>query len=67
MNEERLTALEIKCAHLEDFVNKLQSIAVEQGNELDSLKAENTAMRRKITELSDTQEGDIPHIKPPHY
>lgn len=67
MEDDRITALEIKCAYLEDFVHKLQSIAIEQGKALDTLKTKEQTMRHKITELSDTLEGDIPHIRPPHY
>lgn len=65
--DERITAIEIKLAYMEDFVNKLQNIAVEQGNVLDTLKAENRVLKAKITEILENQEGDIPNRKPPHY
>ncbi|WP_245523728.1 SlyX family protein [Treponema brennaborense] len=64
---DRCTALEIKLAYLEDFLNKLQNIAVEQGAAVDRLQAENRLMKDKIKELSDNQEGDIPNVRPPHY
>jgi len=66
-NEERLTAIEIKLAYLDDFVNKLQKIAVEQGNTIDILKAENRVLKNKLSELIEAQEGDIPNRRPPHY
>lgn len=65
--EERFTAVEIKLAYLEDFVNKLQNIAVEQGNTVDILKAENKVLKAKLSELIEAQEGDIPNRRPPHY
>lgn len=65
--DERIIAIEIKLAYMEDFVNKLQNIAVEQGNVLDTLKAENRVLKAKITEILENQEGDIPNRKPPHY
>lgn len=63
----RLTAIEMKLAYMEDFVNKLQDIAVEQGDEIDRLKAENRILIKKVKELVDAQEGDIPNRRPPHY
>ncbi|MCR4941083.1 MAG: SlyX family protein [Treponemataceae bacterium] len=66
-NEERLTAIEIKLAYLDDFVNKLQKIAVEQGNTIDILKAENRVLKAKLSELIEAQEGEIPNRRPPHY
>lgn len=65
--EERITALEIKLAYLEDFLNKLQAIAVEQGDVIDTLKSENRVLKAKITEILDNQEQDIPNRRPPHY
>lgn len=65
--ESRVTALEIKLSYLEDFVNKLQSIAVEQGKTVDALKAENRVLKGKLEELIEAQEGEIPNRRPPHY
>ncbi len=66
-DEERLTAIEIKLAYLDDFMNKLQKIAVEQGNTVDTLKAENRVLKAKLSELIEAQEGEIPNRRPPHY
>ncbi len=63
----RLTSIEIKLAYLEDFMNKLQAIAVEQGNTIDRLTAENRVLKEKVRELLEAQEGDIPNRRPPHY
>ena len=65
--EKRITELEIKIAYLEDFLNKLQAIAVEQGKVVDTLKAENRVLKAKIKEILDNQEQDIPNRRPPHY
>lgn len=65
--EKRITELEIKIAYLEDFLNKLQAIAVEQGEVVDTLKAENRVLKAKIKEILDNQEQDIPNQRPPHY
>lgn len=65
--EDRITALEIKIAYLEDFLNKLQTIAVEQGEIVDTLKVENRVLKSKIKEILDNQEQDIPNRRPPHY
>ncbi|NLM00923.1 MAG: SlyX family protein [Treponema sp.] len=66
-NDSRLTAIEIKLAYMEDFVNKLQNIVVEHSNDIDKLKAENRFLINKVKELSDKQEDDIPNCRPPHY
>ena len=39
--EERLTAIEMKLAFMEDFVRQIQEVAVEQAKTIDMLKKEN--------------------------
>ncbi len=63
---ERLTAMETKLSYLEDFMSKLQSIAVEHTEAIDRLKNENKALREKLGEVSDAVQ-DIPNVRPPHY
>lgn len=65
--QEQIIALETKLSYLEDFVQKLQDVTVEHTEELERLHAENRLMARKIRELSDLLEGDVPNRKPPHY
>ena len=65
--EERLTAIEMKLAYMEDFVNQIQDVAVEQAQTIDKLQKEIKLMSDKIREMSDTMEDDIPNRKPPHY
>lgn len=64
---ERLTAIEMKLAYMEDFVNQIQNVAVEQTKTIDKLQKEIKMMSDKIREMSDVAEGDIPNRKPPHY
>ena len=64
---ERLTAIEMKLAYMEDFVNQIQNVAVEQTKTIDKLQKEIKMMSDKIREISDAAEGDIPNRKPPHY
>ena len=65
--EDRLTAIEMKLAYMEDFVNQIQAVAVEQTKTIDKLQKEIKMMSDKIREMSDAAEGDIPNRKPPHY
>ena len=64
---ERLTAIEMKLAYMEDFVNQIQNVAVEQTKTIDKLQKEIKMMSDKSREMSDAAEGDIPNRKPPHY
>lgn len=63
----RMTEIEIKFSYLEDFLNKLQNIAVEHDKTIDQLKSENRILKQKVRELVEAQEGDIPNRRPPHY
>ena len=65
--DERLTAVEMKLAYMEDFVNQIQGVAVEQTKTIDKLQKEIKMMSEKIREMSNAVEGDIPNRKPPHY
>ena len=65
--DERLTAVEMKLAYMEDFVNQIQGVAVEQTKTIDKLQKEIKLMSEKIREMSNVVEGDIPNRKPPHY
>lgn len=65
--EDRIMGLEIKLAYLEDYVNQLQAVSVEHTETIERLITENRMMSRKIRDMSDQLEGDIPNRKPPHY
>ena len=65
--EERLTAIEMKLAYMEDFVSQIQNVAVDQAKTIDKLQKEIKLMSDRIREMSNVMEGDIPNRKPPHY
>lgn len=65
-SDERLVAVESKLAYLEDFVSKLQAILIEHTESIDRLKAENRALKGKLTEIDDLVQ-EIPNKRPPHY
>ncbi len=65
--EERLTAIEMKLAYMEDFVSQIQNVAVDQAKTIDKLQKEIKMMSDRIREMSNQMEGDIPNRKPPHY
>ena len=65
--DERLTAIEMKLAYMEDFVNQIQDVAVEQAKTIDKLQKEIKMMSDKIRDMSNVMEGDIPNRRPPHY
>ena len=48
---ERLTAIEMKLAYMEDFVNQIQNVAVEQTKTIDKLQKEIKLMSDKIREM----------------
>ena len=65
--DERLTAIEMKLAYMEDFVNQIQEVTVEQAKTIDKLQKEIKMMSDKIRDMSNVMEGDIPNRRPPHY
>ena len=65
--DERLTAIEMKLAFMEDFVRQIQEVAVEQAKTIDMLKKENKLISDRLRDMSDYLEGDVPNRKPPHY
>ena len=65
--DERLTAIEMKLAYMEDFVNQIQNVAVEQAKTIDKLQKEVKLMSDRIREMSNNMEVNIPNRKPPHY
>ena len=64
--EDRLTAIEMKLAYMEDFVSQIQNVAVDQAKTIDKLQKEIKMMSDRIREMSNQMEGDIPNRKPPH-
>ena len=65
-SDDRLVAIEMKLAYLEDFLGRLQETVLQLNDDLDKIKNENKALRTKLTDLSDAMQ-DMPHVRPPHY
>lgn len=63
--EDRFIALETKIAYMDDFILKLQEVAVENQNTIRILREENKILSGKIQDLQDNVE--IPNRRPPHY
>lgn len=64
--DDRLINVETKLAYLEDFINKLQEIAVEHSESIERLKQENRILKTKLGDIEDSVQ-EIPNIRPPHY
>ena len=67
IDENRIIDLEVRVSYLEDFLNQIQQVVVEQGEELEALKKENRLLKEKVNELFDSVNVEIPNRKPPHY
>ena len=50
--EDRLTAIEMKLAYMEDFVSQIQNVAVDQAKTIDKLQKEIKMMSDRIREMS---------------
>jgi uncharacterized coiled-coil protein SlyX len=66
MSESRLIELEIRYAHLEDFVHKLNQTVLEQEKTIESLKKKMLDMER-TTNAYPGEERLLKNEKPPHY
>lgn len=67
MDAQRLDAIEIKLAYMEDAVRTLNDIVVEQQKTLAAQQEEIVLLKRKVSELMELQDGDVPDRRPPHY
>ena len=66
-NDDRLEIIETKLAFLEDFMSQLQEVTVEHEKTIQKLQKENKELKKRMIEVSENFEGDIPNRKPPHY
>jgi SlyX protein len=64
--EARLDKIEIKLAHLEDFLGRLQEETLSRNAQIEELRAEHAAMKSKLLMVSREME-EYPDRKPPHY
>ena len=68
MNEERITNLEIKFSHQDDFLHQLNQIVVSQQKSIERLEKEMLDLKRSINSeggMSGTR--SLADDKPPHY
>lgn len=63
--ENKFIELETKIAYMDDFISKLQEVAVENQRTIEILREENRILSGRIQDLSENLE--IPNRKPPHY
>ena len=64
--DDRLINIETKLSFLEDFIDRLQEIAVEHTDSIERLKQENRILKTKIGDIEDAAH-DMPNVRPPHY
>ena len=68
MNDDRLTELEIRYAHMEDFVQKLNEVVVAQSATIGRLEKELLDLKRNASAEAGVQSGrSLKDDKPPHY
>ena len=48
-------------------MQQLQEVVLEQGADLERLKAEHQHIKTKLADMADQLEGDVPNRRPPHY
>lgn len=68
MSDDRLTELEIKYAHMEDFVQKLNSVVVDQAAIIARMEKELLDLKRNANSEGGVQPTrSLQDDKPPHY
>jgi SlyX protein len=69
MDNDRLEALEIKCAHLERAIQELSDVVYRQQQQLDRVLQRNQDLARQVEALEAATEaaGDPRAEIPPHY
>lgn len=67
MNEKRLIELEIRYAHMEDYVQKLNEVVVSQGLIIGRLEKEILDLKRNANTEAGVQPRSLQDDKPPHY
>jgi SlyX protein len=61
MSDERLTELEIRFSHQDQFLQELNQVVVEQQIKIERLEKEILDLKRNVNS------EDVPNEKPPHY
>lgn len=63
MSEERITNLEIKFLHQEDFIDQLNQIVTQQQQQIERLEKEMLGLRSILEGVGESPQAQ----KPPHY
>ena len=66
MSDQRLIELEIRYAHLEDYVQKLNSTVIEQQRAIEDLRKKIVDLERSMNAYPG-EERLLKNEKPPHY
>ncbi len=68
MSDKRLTDLEIRFAHQDDFLHQLNQVVIDQQNKIDRLEKEVLDLKRNINQESGVDgRRTLTDEKPPHY
>lgn len=68
MSDDRLTELEIRYAHMEDFIQKLNTVVVDQAAIIARLEKEMLDLKRNANLDGEVQPTrSLQDDKPPHY
>ena len=66
VNKERIEKLEIRMSHLENFLNQLNDIVLENGQQMDAMKKDQSNLRQQMNDVTNSMPGPE-SVKPPHY
>jgi len=67
MSEQRLIELEERLTFQEAAMQQLNDVVIEQGNAIDRLKVQLTALRAELENVKDTFGSKPGDERPPHY
>lgn len=66
MNEERIDALEIRMTYLENYLNQLNEIVLQNGQQIEVVIKDQRSLRQQMNEVTNELPGPQAE-KPPHY
>lgn len=67
METARMEKVEIKLSYLEETVAQLDGIVASQQKEMEGLRTQLEALKKKVAQLAEEEEREIPDRRPPHY
>lgn len=66
MNEERIDALEIRMTYLENYLNQLNEIVLQNGQQIEVVIKDQRSLRQQMNDVTNELPGPQAE-KPPHY